>query len=258
MRADRPARAHRAMSSASTEAGRSCVRGSAHERGETVPHRLRGLHRDLLADDRARQRGEGIAAALQAALAELRDELAHHAVAPATGACRRRPSSRGWSPAWRASPAVSPSPRWCPGRRVLQHDALAQPAPGGCGRPARSRAPSWPARALRCAARWRLRPAPLPACRKARGACCSTPSVAAQTLEQRGGLRPSACGSASPARSNSTATATGVLKSSFIAARKAAACGCAPVDRRRRAPRRRRARCTGAAARCAHRRGWRR
>jgi hypothetical protein len=55
--------------------------GAAHGERKPLPHALRRLHADLLADDAARQRGEGVAAALQAGLAELRDQLLHHPVA---------------------------------------------------------------------------------------------------------------------------------------------------------------------------------
>jgi hypothetical protein len=48
---------------------------------QSIPYRLRSLDRDLLPDDRSRQRGEGIAAAVQASGSATRDELAHDPVA---------------------------------------------------------------------------------------------------------------------------------------------------------------------------------
>lgn len=48
---------------------------------ELVPQRLRGLHRDLLAHDGARQRGKGIATGLQGQVGKARDQALHHAVA---------------------------------------------------------------------------------------------------------------------------------------------------------------------------------
>jgi hypothetical protein len=63
---------------------------------QTVPHRLRRLDRDLLAHDAARQRGEGVAARLQAGVAKLRDQALHDPVLFGSGACRPRPSRPVW------------------------------------------------------------------------------------------------------------------------------------------------------------------
>ena len=117
---------------------------------------LRGLDRDLLADDRARQRGEGVAAALAAG----RRRTAGSASSSPGRACdrcgRRRPRSRRWtgparSAAVVALPRLRPSPRWCrrrsPAARCLRR-------PGSCGsRSARAKSPAFLAAArssMRC------------------------------------------------------------------------------------------------------------
>ena len=141
--------------------GRRHARATAppHQRGEAVPHRLRRLDRDLLADDGARQRGEGVAAALQPRLAELRDQLLHHAVAPrqvlagvvpVVGRDARADGAR--RAGMRHRSGLHPGGAL---RRVLQHDALrGQFVADAVGR-ARSRVPSWRRRARRCAAAMR-------------------------------------------------------------------------------------------------------
>jgi hypothetical protein len=64
LRADRPAARMSSTLSLSTLAACHLAR----QPGELVPHGLRGLDRDLLPHDAARQRGEGVAAGLQAGI----------------------------------------------------------------------------------------------------------------------------------------------------------------------------------------------
>ena len=99
-----------------------------------------------------------------------------------------------------------------------------------------------------------------PACRNARGACCSMPSVAPRRLQQR---RQSAatcvCGSPRRRARTAPATAIGVLKSSFIAARKRGGVRLVPVELPPLAGAHRVERgVEPRAARCARRRGARR
>ena len=225
-------RASAARRARARAAGRQRVRRRrAVRRGEAVPDRLRRLDRDLLADDRAGQRGEGVAAAFAAGRRRTAGSACSSPGRAATGACRRRPSKSARRPGrlQRSRGRVASSGPHPGGavRRVLEHDALRRPSSSrmrvGAGEVAR---PSWRrARAsMRCGdappRRRRCR-----ACRKARGACCSRPSVAPSALQQRARARPARARLTSAARSNSTATASGVLKSSFIASRKAAARG---------------------------------
>ena len=166
-------------SSASTACGASRCDGAGGQRDEAVPDRLRRLDRDLLADDRARQRREGVAAALEAAVAEARDQLLHHPVAldeVLAGVVperrRRRLGAVG------AVATLSPSPRSCPAAESLS----TMPCAASSSRIASARAKSRARLAARArrdrARRCPPRREPAPACRNARGACCRTPSVA--------------------------------------------------------------------------------
>ena len=258
LRADRPAARMRGASSASTAFGASCVRRAGGQRDEAVPDRLRRLDRDLLADDRARQRREGVAAAFEPAVAEARDELLHHPVAldqvlagvvPEVGdEVRRGMRGRHGQPFTQVVPCA----------RVLEDDAVrrelvadrvgAREVARPLGRGARLDAlgDARLVEARRPPAGRRAAPA------AARRASRRGPSAA----RRRPRLRPRFTSAAS---SNSTATAIGVLKSSFIAARNAAARGSLQSTSRRRVERRpRRARCRAGAARSARRRDGRR
>ena len=117
LRAERPAARICGASSASTEAGCERMRGAGGQGDEAIPDRLRRLSRDLVADDRPRQRREGVAAALEPAVGEARDELLHHPVAAREMTAGVVPEvgggPGGWSAAVVALPKLRPSPRWC-------------------------------------------------------------------------------------------------------------------------------------------------
>ena len=75
--AGKPAGAHRIHLHREDGGWRDCVRSI----NQAVPHRLRGLHRDLLADDGARQCRERIAARAQIGFGVLLDQAAHQLAA---------------------------------------------------------------------------------------------------------------------------------------------------------------------------------
>src|SRR5436190_4051388 len=70
---------------------------------QSFPNRLRSLHRDLLADDRPRQRGESVTAADEMDVREMADQ-------PAQNAISRGESGRGFVPVrrfhWRGLKAI--------------------------------------------------------------------------------------------------------------------------------------------------------
>ena len=177
---------------------RDARRRPGDERGEAVPHGLRRLDRDLLADDRARQRGEGVAAALQAAVAELRDQLASsrgRACARCLQASSQYSGVTSGRRAWQRSLKLRPSPRWCPA--AVSFSTMPCASSSSRMRSARGEVARLLGRGARLDARGdvglverRCR-----ACRNARGACCRTPSVRAQRLQQRRRLGRRACGS---------------------------------------------------------------
>ena len=242
--------------------GQQAVRRSGRERDETVPDGLRRLHRDLLADDRAGQRREGIAAAFEPAVADARDELLHDPVAlgqmlagivpEVGGGLHDRSLRAGWPRLQRPDPGRAL-------RRILENDALPGEVVADASARAIVAARLGGARARRSGGRcslrrgWRRpagrRVAPAAGCPASRRAPCS--SAASADFRMR---------FTSAASSNSTATAIGVLKSSFIAARKRGGARLVPVERRVGVRRSRpcRARCRGGAARSSRRRGWRR
>ena len=164
---------------------REPARRPGGERDEAIPDRLRRLDRDLLADDRARQRREGVAAALEPAVAEARDELLHHPVAldevlagvvPEIGDEGRRGGSRH-----RAHPLTHVVPcavslRTTPS--AASSSRIASAAAKSRARLASARAAIRAAMSASVSAE--------PACRKARGLCWSTPSVAPRAFSKRG------------------------------------------------------------------------
>src|SRR6185369_970034 len=193
--------------------------------GEAIPHGLRGLHGNLLAHDAARQRGERIAAGLQAGFAELRNQPLHHAVL-----------------ARQVTPRLVPVARGCQQdlRRDGVQDAASQVVPAGesfsttpCASSSlRMRSASAKFFAFFAAARCSIKlsivasSSFVPARKNSFGSPCNMPRHPPNAFS-----RPAACADlprlTSAASSNSTATASGVAKSLSIAALNFAACGCA-------------------------------
>ena len=230
-----PRRACRGASSASTAFGASGSTApavSATKRSHTACAALTEICWPTID---ARQRGERVAAALQAAVAE----AAGSASSSPGRACDRclQASSQYSATSGRRSAHRAASPRLSAFTQVVPWamSLSTMPCAGSSSRMRSARGEV--ARLLGRGARLdalgdaSLRRAPLPACRKARGACCSMPErarPAPSAAPRRAGLR---CGSLRRPARTAPPPRSGVLKSSFIAARKRGRARLAPVDR---------------------------